>query len=93
MTSRILVLAVTGLLALAACENKPTTETKPEEPTSKNSTTNATQPAAVAPAAPVFADGDLSTRADFEEAAEKAITKANYKAELASLETEIAKAE
>ena len=36
-------------------------------------------------------DGVLSTPADFEETAEKAITKANYKKELSSLETDIAK--
>ena len=44
-----------------------------------------------AAAAPVIADTDLSTPADFEEIAEKAISKANYKSELTALETEIAK--
>jgi hypothetical protein len=38
-----------------------------------------------------IADSDLSTPADFEEAAEKAITGKSYKAELASLEKDLAK--
>jgi hypothetical protein len=36
-------------------------------------------------------DGDLSTPADFEETAEKAITTKNYKAELTSLESDVSK--
>ena len=84
--------------ALAACD-KPATDTKSVD---KNitTTTNATAEAGVAttttsptPAAvPVtISDSDLSTPADFEEAAEKAITPKNYKTELSTLETEIAK--
>jgi hypothetical protein len=84
--------------ALAACD-KPATDTKPDD---KNitTTTNAMTEAGVAttttsptPAAtPVtINDSDLSTPADFEETAEKAITPKNYKTELSTLETEIAK--
>lgn len=85
-----------ALAALAACE-KPASETKPEDKGS-TTTTNATTEAGVTtttatPAAtPVtINDNDLSTPADFEETAEKAITAKNYKTELSTLETEIAK--
>jgi hypothetical protein len=91
---RALMIAM-ALFALAACDDKKT-ETKPEDPASKNATTTgATTAAATAttatPAAVTIDDGVLSTPADFEETAEKAITKANYKKELSSLETDIAK--
>ncbi len=89
-------------MALAACD-KPATDSK-DDTTSKNATTTgaatangattAAAPTAVTPAptaTPVtIADSDLSTPADFEEAAEKAITPKTYKTELASLETSIA---
>jgi hypothetical protein len=62
---------------------------------SKNSTTGATTTTATTtatPPAPVaIADTDLSTPADFEEAAEKAITAKNYKAEIATIEKDIDK--
>lgn len=84
---------LSGAILLAACDNKPA-DPKADDPMSKNSTaTAATQTAATPAAAPptVIADGDLSTPADFEDAAEKAISKTSYKSELASLETDIAK--
>jgi hypothetical protein len=89
---RVTLLIGAALLALAACDDKKT-ETKPEDPSEKNATTTTTASvAATATAAPVtINDGDLSTPADFEETAEKAISKANYKAELATLEGDIAK--
>jgi predicted component of type VI protein secretion system len=80
-------------LALAACDK---TEEKKDDPASKNSTTTGatttttTTPTA-APAPVVIADTDLSTPADFEEAAEKAITTKNYKAEIATMEKDIDK--
>jgi hypothetical protein len=91
-------LIVTALcfVALSACD-KPAEDKKPEEknaPTTTNaSATPATPtPAAVPAAAPVtIADGDLSTPADFEESAEKAITAKTYKADLATLEADVAK--
>lgn len=91
---RALTIAV-ALFALTACEDKKP-ETKPEDPASKNATTTgattATATATTAtPAAVTINDTDLSTPADFEETAEKAITKANYKQELSSLEADIAK--
>jgi hypothetical protein len=84
--------------ALAACD-KPA-ETKTDDPTAKNTTTTtnatgaantATTTPTPAPAPVVINDGDLSTPADFEETAEKAITAKTYKADLASIETELSK--
>ncbi len=94
--NRALMILAAGLFAVAACDKPSTPETKAEDPASKNATTTGATteatPATTAAAAPVVvADSDLSTPADFEETAEKAISKANYKAELASLETDIAK--
>jgi hypothetical protein len=92
--NRFIMILAAGAFALLACENK---DKKEEDPASKNATTtNATTTAATTTAAPAptpvtIADGDLSTPADFEEAAETSITKANYKKELASLETDIGK--
>jgi hypothetical protein len=87
------VIVTAGVLALAACDNKPS-DPKPDDPTSKSSTTTgATQTAVTTTAMPpaVVAESDLATPADFEDAAEKAISKSTYKSELASLETDIAK--
>jgi hypothetical protein len=90
---RVITLAgCLALFALAACDDKKP-ETKPEDPSVKNATTTASV-AATTTAAPVAVsinDGDLSTPADFEDSAEKSISKANYKAELATLEGDIAK--
>jgi hypothetical protein len=92
--NRVLMVIAAGLLTLAACENKPA-ETKPEDTASKNATTTgATATAVVTAAAPAplaIVDSDLATPADFEEAAEKSITKTTYKAELSTLEADIAK--
>lgn len=95
-----LVLTATMLLALAACDKPAETKDGPK-PDDKNATTttNATAAAAATTAAtptpaatPVtIADGDLSTPADFEVTAEKAITAKNYKAELTTLEADVAK--
>jgi len=87
---RALMILAAGGLAIAACEQKPT-ETKPEEskqPTTTGATT-ITETTTMAP--PVIVEADLSTPADFEESAEKAISKTNYKSELAVLEVDIAK--
>jgi hypothetical protein len=88
-----LPIVTAALLTLAACEEKKP-EVKPEEPASKSATTTnaAATATATAAATPVtINDSDLSTPADFEESAEKAITKANYKTELSSIEADIAK--
>src|SRR3954454_11863403 len=92
MTKKTMLMgALCALFAISACEAKKT-----EEPTGKDTTTGATTAAAtptattVALAQPVTIDDkDLSTPADFEEAAEKDITKTTYKKELAALETSI----
>ena len=92
--NRALMLLAAGVFALAACDKPSTPETKTDDPSSKNATGEATANAATTPATPtptVIADTDLATPADFEETAEKAISKTNYKAELASLEADIAK--
>jgi len=99
--NRAIMIAAAALLALTACEEKKT-DPKLEDPASKNpTTTGATTPittttAATPVAAPVpvpvtIAEADLSTPADFEDSAEKSITKANYKAQLTTLEADIAK--
>jgi hypothetical protein len=91
MKRSMMLLAAT--LFVMACD-KPA-EQKPDDPASKNATTTGAQSAQTAatptPAPVTIADSDLATPADFEEAAEKSITKASYKTELASLETELGK--
>lgn len=89
------ILTAVCLLALAACDKPASTETKTDDKNA-TTTTNATTTAAVATTPPAATpvtinDGDLSTPADFEETAEKAITAKNYKAELTTLEADIAK--
>ena len=89
------LVGLVGLVALTACD-KPSDATKPEDKNT-TSTTNASATAATTAAVPAaavpvtIADGDLSTPADFEETAEKAITAKTYKADLATLEADIAK--
>lgn len=92
--NRALMILAAGLFAVAACDKPSTPETKTEDPASKNAATTGETTANAATAAatpPVIADTDLATPADFEETAEKAISKTNYKTELASLEADIAK--
>ena len=91
------ILAAVCLLALAACDKPASTDAKPEDKNA-TSTTNATTTttAAVATTPPAATpvtinESDLSTPADFEESAAKAITAKNYKAELTTLEADIAK--
>lgn len=94
MNRVIMALGASLFVLAAACEDKKP-ETKPEDPSGKNATTTTTASVAATttaiPAAVAINDSDLSTPADFEESAEKAISKANYKAELATLEGDIAK--
>ena len=90
-----LIVTALCLVALSACD-KPADGTKPEDKNT-TSTTNASATAATTAAVPVvaapvtIADGDLSTPADFEESAEKAITAKTYKADLTALEADVAK--
>jgi hypothetical protein len=91
------IMIAAALFALAACDDKKT-DTKPEDPSVKNATTTTTASVAATttaatptPAAVSINDGDLSTPADFEESAEKSITKTTYKTELSTLESDIAK--
>lgn len=85
-----------ALLAFAACDDKKTDTTKQDDPSTKNAsgvttTTTANTVATAAPQPVTIDDKDLATPADFEEAAEKSITKANYKTQLSTLESDIAK--
>lgn len=89
------ILTCICVAALAACD-KPA-ETKPDDPSAKNTPTAATAtgaaaaPTGAAAAASSLDDKDLVTPADFEETAEKSIDAKNYKAEYASLEQQITK--
>jgi hypothetical protein len=95
----ILTAVCLSALAVAACDKPATTETKTEDKSSTTvtagsatgATTTTTTTTTTPTAAVTIEDSDLSTPADFEETAEKAITPKNYKAELATLETEINK--
>jgi hypothetical protein len=78
-------------LAVAACEEKKADAPAVNPAEAKNAAQTAQTAATPAPQPVAIADSDLVTPADFEETAEKAITKANYKTELASLETDISK--
>lgn len=88
-----LVLTAALLFALTGCDKPSSTEPKVDDPAAKNTTTtNAPTTATAAVAQPVTVDESvLSTPADFEEAAEKTITAKTYKADLATLEAELAK--
>ncbi len=82
-------LTLVCLLALAACDKPAAPEAKPDDPAAKNAPQVATTAATPAPV--TIAESDIATPADFEAAAEQSITKANYKTELAKLETDIGK--
>lgn len=93
--NRTLMLAVVlSSFVSFACDKTDTPATPPTNTATQttNAQTQGAQPSpAQAPAPIALADSDLSTPADFEEEAEKAITSKNYKAELASLETDVSK--
>ncbi len=92
MNRTLIAIIVTGL-GLVACE-----QNKTPDPTTANTAAKPADTTAAATANPVTApqpvaitDTDLSTPADFEEEAEKAITAKNYKTELASIEADVSK--
>ena len=96
MKNIVITTAALFVLVLAACDKPATTETKTDDPAAKNvtTTTNANGTVAVTTPTPTTVtinDSDLSTPADFEETAEKAITAKTYKADLAALEADITK--
>ena len=87
---------VAAAVTLFACD-KPEERKAAQDPTANATTTttaaNPSPPSAAQPKpdeAPI-ADSDLATPADFETEAETAITKKNYKPEIALLETEMSK--
>ncbi len=88
---RFIITAIAISALALACDKS--NEPKPDDPAAKNGTTGATATATAtqAPAPVTIAESDLATPADFEEAAEKAITAKNYKAEIATLEKDIEK--
>jgi hypothetical protein len=85
------ILTLTVLAALVGCD-KPA-EQKPADPAAKQNTPadTAAAPTAAPTVASTIDDKDLTTPADFEEEAEKAIDAKNYKKELATLEEQITK--
>jgi hypothetical protein len=88
---RLMILPLAILLF--GCDKKDDTATAPTTTTAPaTSATTATTASAAASATPAtIAEADLITPADMQDDAEKAITKKNYKTELAALETEMAK--
>jgi hypothetical protein len=92
MSRTIFILSTATLLCFAACDKEKVTE--PAAATSSTpvapsaAAAPATAPAPAATAATAGAE-TIPVAADFEEEAEKSITKANYKTELSSLEAEI----
>jgi hypothetical protein len=80
------------LLAMSAsCEKEKVPEpTPPAAPAASAAAAAAAAAPAAAPApAPAAEPENLPVAADFEDEAEKSITKANYKTELASIEAEL----
>jgi hypothetical protein len=97
MSRTLFIAAACGLLCLSACEKEKFPEPTPTPPAATAPAPSAA--AAQAPTAATTAAGapgatgttaeNIPVAADFEDEAEKSITKANYKAELSSLEAEI----
>jgi phage shock protein A len=86
------LLTTTVLCALGVFGCDKPAEQKTEPATSATVAATTATPAVTATAtAEAIAEADLATPADFEEEMEKAVTAKNYKTELASLETEMAK--
>jgi hypothetical protein len=80
------MIAVSALLCFAAACEK---EEKKPEPAAAPSAVAAPAPTAAPTPAPAATQETIPVAADFEEEAEKTITKANYKSELDSLEKEM----
>lgn len=80
--------AVALVCGLAACDKSSSSSPTETTPTTA---TSATASAAAVPTPVTISDTDLVTPADMEPQAESTITSANYKAQLASLETEMSK--
>jgi hypothetical protein len=94
MKSSLVVLALSTCVFLAACEKEKVPEPSAAAPTTAAvapSPAPTAPPATTAAATALGAGGpeNIPVAADFEDEAEKSITKANYRAELDSLEAEI----
>ncbi len=88
MSRTLVTLALSAIFCVAGCEKEkvPEPTIPPAQAAAPAASAAAPAPAAAAPAATAE---NIPVAADFEDEAEKSITKANYKAELASLEAEI----
>ncbi len=97
MNRTLMTAIVIGSFGLLACEQNKTPDPSAtntgttKTPTEQTAAATANPVTPPAPQAVAIADTDLSTPADFEEEAEKAITAKNYKTELASIEADVAK--
>jgi hypothetical protein len=94
MNRMLFTLAASALFCVAACEKEkvpdPATATPPAATAPGPSAVAVPAPTAATPAAAAGSPAEtIPVAADFEEEAEKSITKANYKAELGSLEAEL----
>jgi hypothetical protein len=94
MSRTLVTLLVSTLFCVSACEKdqvpEPTVATSPAAAAPGPSGAAApTPPAAPAAAAAGAMADNIPVAADFEDEAEKSITKANYKVELSALEAEI----
>ncbi|HMI89130.1 MAG TPA: hypothetical protein VK550_33860 [Polyangiaceae bacterium] len=89
--SRTLVMCVaSALVCLSACEPEKIPEPTAAAPSTKTApVASVAATVAPAPAAAIPAAENIPVAADFEDDAEEAITKANYKTELSALEAEI----
>ena len=93
MRSSFAMLALSTCALLSACEKEKVSDPAAAHPSA--ATAVAPAPTAPTPAATATAVGstpaadNIPVAADFEDEAEKSITKANYRAELDSLEAEL----
>ena len=92
MRSSLAMLALSTCALLSACEKEKISEPAAAHPSATTAVATAPTPAATAAATAVGATpaaDNIPVAADFEDEAEKSITKANYRAELDSLEAEL----
>jgi hypothetical protein len=85
----VATVAASAIFCLSACEKEKVPEPTVTPTTAPAPTAAPASAAAAAAAPPAQPAENIPVAADFEEEAEKSITKANYKVELSSLEAEI----
>jgi len=90
MSRTLVTMLVSALVCVSACENEKVPEPTPATPpTPVAPGPSAAAAPAPAPTAAAATAENIPVAADFEDEAEKSITKANYKVELSALEAEI----